>query len=35
MDAKGRLEQLESLKKAGLLTQEEYDRKRKEILRSL
>ena len=35
LDAKGRLEQLESLKKAGLLTQEEYDRKRKEILRSL
>lgn len=35
LDAKGRLEQLKSLKDAGLLTQEEYDRKRKEILRDL
>ena len=35
LDAKGRLEQLKSLKEAGLLTQEEYDRKRQEILRQL
>lgn len=34
-DAKGRLEQLKSLKEAGLITQEEYDRKRKEILEDL
>lgn len=35
LDAKGRLEQLKSLKEAGLLTREEYDRKRQEILREL
>ena len=34
-DAKARLEQLESLKTAGLLTEEEYQAKRAEILRSL
>ena len=35
LDAKGRLEQLESLKTAGLITQEEYRRKREEILRGI
>ena len=35
LDARGRLEQLEGLKEAGLLTQEEYDQKRQEILRDL
>ncbi len=35
LDAKARLEQLETLKEAGLLTGEEYDEKRKEILRQL
>ena len=35
LDAKGRLEQLESLKTAGLITQEEYQEKREEILRDL
>ena len=35
LDAKARLEQLESLKEAGLLTQEEYDQKRREILKGL
>ena len=35
LDAKDRLEQLKSLKEAGLLTQEEYDRKRKQILDQL
>ena len=35
LDAKDRLEQLKSLKEAGLLTQEEYDQKRKEILSQL
>lgn len=35
LDAKGRLEQLETLKSAGLLTQEEYSQKRKEILKEL
>ena len=34
-DAKGRLEQLESLKSAGLITHEEYQKKREEILRGL
>ena len=34
-DARERLEQLNSLKEAGLLTQEEYDQKRKEILSQL
>ena len=35
LDAKGRLEQLESLKSAGLITHEEYQKKREEILRGL
>lgn len=35
LDAKGRLEQLESLKQAGLITQSEYDQKRREILERL
>ena len=35
LDAKSRLEQLESLKAAGLVTQEEYRKKREEILRGL
>ncbi len=35
LDAKGRLEQLKELKEAGLLTQEEYDKKRQEILKGL
>ena len=35
LNAKGRLEQLESLKDAGLITQEEYRKKREEILRGL
>ena len=35
LDAKSRLEQLESLKTAGLVTQEEYRKKREEILRGL
>lgn len=35
LDAKQRLEQLESLKQAGLITQSEYDRKRREILERL
>jgi len=35
LDAKARLEQLETLKKAGLLTAEEYAEKRKEILNDL
>ena len=35
LDPKGRLEQLETLKEAGLLTKEEYEEKRKEILRQL
>lgn len=35
LDAKARLEQLETLKEAGLLTKEEYDQKRREILRGL
>lgn len=35
LDAKDRLEQLKSLKEAGLLTQEEYDWKRKQILDQL
>ena len=35
LDAKGRLEQLESLKAAGLITHEEYQKKREEILRGL
>lgn len=35
LDAKDRLEQLKSLKEAGLLTQEEYDRKRKQIVDQL
>jgi len=35
LDAKGRLEQLESLKAAGLLTEQEYKQKRQEILKGL
>ncbi len=35
LDARHRLEQLKSLLDAGLLTKEEYDAKRKEILRDL
>lgn len=35
LDAKQRLEQLESLKQAGLITQSEYDQKRREILERL
>ncbi|MGO5023590.1 SHOCT domain-containing protein [Lawsonibacter sp. LCP25S3_G6] len=35
LDAKQRLEQLESLKQAGLITQSEYDQKRREILEKL
>lgn len=34
-DAKRRLEQLESLKEAGLITDQEYRQKRQEILRGL
>ncbi len=34
-DAKHRLEQLESLKEAGLITDQEYRQKRQEILRGL
>ena len=34
-DVKGRLEQLKSLKEAGLLTKEEYEQKREEILKDL
>ena len=35
LDPKPRLEQLETLKDAGLLTPEEYDQKRREILKGL
>lgn len=35
LDVKGRLEQLKELKEAGLLTQEEYDKKRQDILNGL
>lgn len=35
LDVKGRLEQLKELKEAGLLSQEEYDQKRQEILKGL
>lgn len=35
LDPKARLEQLETLKEAGLLSDEEYTQKRKEILRGL
>lgn len=35
LDAKRRLEQLESLKSAGLITEQEYRQKRQEILREL
>ena len=35
LDARGRLEQLEALKGAGLLTEEEYREKRKDILDDL
>ena len=35
LDAKGRLEQLESLKAAGLITEEEYREKRSAIVRNL
>jgi len=35
LDAKGRLEQLEALKDAGLLSDEEYQAKRKDILSGL
>ena len=34
-DVKGRMEQLESLKSAGLITEQEYREKREEILREL
>ena len=35
LDPKSRLEQLETLKEAGLITREEYDQKRREILKGL
>ena len=35
LDVKGRLQQFKDLKEAGLLTQEEYDKKRQEILKGL
>ena len=35
LDAKGRLEQLETLKTAGLISPDEYERKRREILEEL
>lgn len=35
LDVKGRLQQLKDLKEAGLLSQEEYDQKRQEILKGL
>ena len=35
LDARGRLEQLETLKKAGLITEQEYQQKRAEILKGL
>lgn len=35
LDVKGRLEQLKELKEAGLLSQEEYDKKRQDILNGL
>ena len=35
LNAKERLEQLQSLKDGGLITQAEYDQKRQEILRNL
>ena len=35
LDAKARLEQLETLKEAGLLTPEEYNQKRQDILKDL
>lgn len=35
LDAKSRLEQLESLKDAGLITEEEYQEKRQDILEEL
>ena len=35
LDAKGRLEQLETLKSAGLITQKEYEEKRQDILSHL
>ncbi len=35
LNARGRLEQLEQLRSAGLLTEDEYREKRKEILREL
>lgn len=35
LNIKARLEQLESLREAGLITREEYEEKRKEILRGL
>ena len=35
LDTRGRLQQLEDLKKAGLLTQAEYEQKRKEIIEEL
>lgn len=35
LDAKGRLEQLKTLKDAGLITNQEYDQKRQEILDEL
>jgi len=35
LDARGRLEQLEALKDAGLLTEQEYKQKRQEILKGL
>lgn len=35
LDVKGRLEQLEALKKAGLVTEQEYQQKRQEIIKQL
>ena len=35
LDARGRMEQLKSLKDAGLITQQEYEEKRREILEEL
>lgn len=35
LDAQGRLEQLKTLREAGLITQQEYDQKRREIVEEL
>ncbi|MBQ8851933.1 MAG: SHOCT domain-containing protein [Oscillibacter sp.] len=35
LDVKGRLEQLQTLKDAGLITKQEYEQKRQEILKEL